>query len=106
MTINTLFTLLIVAIAVAIWLQHSRISARAAQLALQACRDHDVQMLDQTVLLVGLKLASYRGMPCLQRRYRFEFSNKGDRRYYGWVTLNAWVLQTTELQPFSEHNLH
>ena len=106
MTINSLLILLGMATLVAVWAHHTRISAHASEFALQICTQQSVQMLDQTVLLESIKVATYRGMPCLQRRFRFEFTSKGDRRYLGWVTLKAWTLFASELQPYTENSLH
>ncbi len=44
----------------------------------------NVQLLDQTVVLSGLKLCrNTQGSLSLQREYSFEFATNGERRYRG-----------------------
>jgi len=64
------------------------VSLRARERALRACRticrEFDMQLLDQTVALEGLWPArDPRGRLCLRRRYGFEFSPDGSRRFNG-----------------------
>lgn len=64
------------------------ISLRAREHALSSCRkicsEFDMQLLDHTVALSGVRLArDGRGRLCLQRRYIFEFSPDGHSRYTG-----------------------
>ena len=68
------------------------ISLRARERALTAgrriCREFDMQLLDHTVALNGLRLTrDERGRLCLQRRYIFEFSPDGHNRYTGRLFL-------------------
>lgn len=69
-----------------IWLWAA--SLRARERALRACRricsEFDMQLLDHTVALNGLRTArDERGRLCLERRYQFEFSPDGHSRYTG-----------------------
>lgn len=68
------------------------ISLRARERALgtcrRICREFDMQLLDHTVALHGIRLArDERGRLCLQRRYIFEFSPDGHSRYTGRLFL-------------------
>lgn len=102
MSTTALTFFLLLGLAAGAWAHNARISRRAIQFAAQSCHRQGLQLLDQSVLLESVRLSTYRGMPSLIRRYRFEFSAKGDRRYLGWVTLNAWRLTATEMQPFAD----
>lgn len=104
MSITALFVLLTLAAAVALWAHHARISNLAIRYAQQRCQQQGLQLLDQSIVLEKVRFGLYRGMPSFIRRYRFEFSSRGDRRYTGWITLNAWRLVSTELEPFAESN--
>lgn len=64
------------------------LSLRARERALQACRricaEFNMQLLDHTVALNGIRLdRDNNGRLCLQRRYLFEFSPDGHSRYGG-----------------------
>ena len=77
--------LLFLAAAIA-WLWSDGLKARAAVLRVcrQACRDLDVQFLDQTVIARRLSLArNEHGRLRLQREYNFEFSTNGEDRRVG-----------------------
>lgn len=68
------------------------VSLRARERALTACRricrEFDMQLLDHTVALNGIRLARDEGgRLCLQRRYIFEFSPDGHSRYTGRLFL-------------------
>lgn len=97
---------LCIAAVVALWAHHSRVSARARSYAQDYLTKQGLQLLDQSIVLESLRPSLYRGMPSLRRRFRFEFTARGDRRYLGWITLNAWATEHTELQPFAEDGLH
>lgn len=70
------------------WLDSMR-AREAAMLAVRrACTRNDVQLLDETVALVRLRLGrNVAGHVGWRRRFRFEFSNEGDNRSSGEVEL-------------------
>lgn len=104
--INLLVILLLLATGVGVWAHHSKLSALARRYAQAFLEEQGLQLLDQSIILESVRLSRYRGMPCLRRKFRFEFSRRGDRRYYGWITLNAWAKEHTELQPFTDDSLN
>jgi hypothetical protein len=70
------------------WMDNLKAREIAVQVGKQACRDRGLQFLDDTVALV--KTAFRRdadGALTLLRIYRFEFSETGDNRRDGDVTL-------------------
>jgi len=70
------------------WMDNLRAREIAVQVGKQACRDRGLQFLDDTVALA--KTAFRRdadGALTLLRIYRFEFSDTGDNRRDGDVTL-------------------
>lgn len=101
---SMLYTFLALALVLSLWAHHTRISNLAIDHAQRCCQRHGLQLLDQSVVLEKVRLGLYRGMPSFIRSYRFEFSSRGDKRYSGWITLNAWHLTGTELEPFAESN--
>lgn len=106
MNINTAMVVLSVVAGAAIFAYQSRISRRAARIAEQYAQKHGFQFLDQTVVLVGLKIvASKRALLQLRRTYRFEFSLKGDRRYLGWLVMTGHTITKITLEPVREQDL-
>lgn len=105
MSISLLFLFPALAVLAAVWAHHANLSRYAAALARQHLHNQDLQFLDQSAVLCRLRpVRDPRQGWCWQRRYRFEFSSQGDRRYQGWITLNGRRLSGIELQPFREIN--
>lgn len=83
-----LSVLVAIAAALAYVLDGMRSRERVREAALRACRQAGVQLLDDTVELVRVRVQrDARGRLALQREYRFEFTMDGDRRQKGWVSL-------------------
>ncbi len=78
-------------------------STRAREVALQhcgrACRDANVQFLDQTVALASLGLGrDARGRLVPRRRYGFEFSTNGADRHRGVAAMTGRVVEFVRLE--------
>lgn len=83
------FAILIVVVAAA-WLLWDGLKAReAANAAMRAaCRAHGLLFLDDTVALASLRPArDVEGHACLRRVYRFEYSDTGNNRRKGSITM-------------------
>ncbi|TNF35224.1 MAG: DUF3301 domain-containing protein [Gammaproteobacteria bacterium] len=66
--------------------QKSRESAR--KIAQKYCKQQDLQLLDDTVVLSRIRIGKDRADRFrIARRYRFEFSSMGDERYQGELEL-------------------
>jgi hypothetical protein len=64
------------------------------------CAGEGVQLLDDTVMLVSLRVAREgSGRVALRRVYQFEFSDTGDNRLGGAVTLAGSRVATLYLEP-------
>ncbi|MEH6491926.1 DUF3301 domain-containing protein [Halopseudomonas sp.] len=73
---------------------------RAMQLVRHECKRSDVQLLDESIALCGVRLARNRhGRPGLVRRYAFEFTVTGEHRYDGYIDLHGQQLLHLELAP-------
>lgn len=99
-----LVNLLVLALAglVAIyWWQSGPFKGRAKQLASEHCRQQNLQLLDQSMVITGLWPArNADGNLVFRRTYQFEFSSTGDRRYRGKLILQGMALQTIWLEPY------
>lgn len=92
----------IAAIAAAIWFWLDSLKAREAgvRAARQTCAEEGLQFLDDTV--VGRSLRPARndaGHFCLRRVYVFEFSDTGDNRCSGSVTLLGGDVEFLHIRP-------
>lgn len=96
MSTNPLLALLAVAVpalAIAFWWTGARARELATGHARLACRRREVQFLDQTVVLSGVRPArSPRGSASLAREFTFEFTDRGEHRDLGRVHMNGPVL--------------
>ncbi|PKO88696.1 MAG: DUF3301 domain-containing protein [Betaproteobacteria bacterium HGW-Betaproteobacteria-12] len=94
--------LVIAAIAAAIWFWFDTLKAREAGVhaAQKACAQEGLQFLDETV--VGLSIRPARndaGHFRLRRVYSFEFSDTGDNRCSGSVTLLGGNVEFLHIRP-------
>jgi hypothetical protein len=95
---NTIIVLLIVIGLIYFWLDSVKSKENAMAYAAKACRDVEVQLLDQTVSLTTLKLArSKQGRLAFQRIYRFDFSIHGNERREGRVMLKGHHIEQIQL---------
>lgn len=95
-----------VIMAVAAWLWFDGLGARetAVEAARRACAAEGVQLLDETVVLASLwPRRAERGTFVLRRVYRFEFSDTGNNRLGGSITLSGAVVQALYLEPHQGH---
>jgi len=94
------FLLTLAAAGVGFWWQSDRVRSFAYQYVINYSREHGLQLLDQSLVLVGLKpVRGEDGGLHLRRRYRFEFSTTGEIRYKGWIEMNGVRMQKLDVEP-------
>ncbi len=80
------------------WLNSMTSRETAVAAARRGCAADQVQLLDDTVALASLRLArNDHGQLVLRRGYRFEYSDTGDNRREGMVTLLGSRVETVRL---------
>ncbi|MFN3785750.1 MAG: DUF3301 domain-containing protein [Thiothrix sp.] len=80
------------------WVDSMHARERAIAAALRACKEIDVQLLDQTVTLDSIKPArNHYGQLVWRRVYGFEFSVRGVERRQGRAILRGRVLEQVQL---------
>lgn len=83
------------------WWQSGLFKGRARDLATMHCQQLGLQLLDQSMVIVGLwPVRGRAGRLQLRRSYQFEFSSTGDRRYQGKLVLEGMNLKTIELEAY------
>jgi hypothetical protein len=95
--------LAIVAVGGWFWYDSMRARERAVRLGRETCRRQDLLFLDDTVALDSIALARSGGRLALRRTYRFEFSDTGNNRLKGSVTLTGERLELIFLEPHSAY---
>jgi len=96
---------------VALWWQSDKVKLRTLQQVHQHCRQLNLQLLDQTMVLKGLWPArDQAGSLRMRRRYEFEFSVSGEKRYNGTVITMGNSIFSLDLEPHTlptqEQQLH
>ena len=83
------------------WWQSGLFKGRARQLAMEHCRQLDLQLLDQSMVITGFwPIRNSRGNLAFKRTYQFEFSSTGDRRYRGELILEGMALKSIDLEAY------
>lgn len=96
---SELLGLALVAAVAWFWFDSLRAREAAIDAAKSACAADGVVLLDDTVALAALRVRRTSGGAIgLLRVYRFEFTDTGDNRLEGSVTLLGAVLQTLYLE--------
>jgi hypothetical protein len=101
MDITSLIGILLLAALIWFWLNSIRVLELARIAAKQACVRADVQFLDDTVASIGLRLErNSHGRRVFHRRYRFEFSETGNSRVEGQVTMLGNRVESVTMDPY------
>jgi hypothetical protein len=80
------------------WMDTLRARERALRAGSKACRQLNMQFLDQTVALSRFKFRrNNAGRVRVQRTYRFEFSDDGMHRWAGRVAVFDGKIESVEL---------
>ncbi|KZY28724.1 MULTISPECIES: DUF3301 domain-containing protein [unclassified Oleiphilus] len=100
MSLRSLVLTLLVCLIVWYWLKARELKDIALRAAAKHCRELDLSILDQTVVLRSLKLKrGNAGRLQIIREYGFEFSSTGEDRYKGSVKMAGARVQGVKLAP-------
>lgn len=100
MSLSLLFWFTCAVALVSFWWQSDKIKSLAMSQVLNYCREQNLQLLDQTMVLRGVWPQRGRDDGIrLRRRYSFEFTSTGEERYNGTVEMLGRKLQRLELAP-------
>ena len=100
-SLNALIALALIGIGALYLWRSGEFKGRARQLARAHCQQLELQLLDDSMVIVGLwPLRNAGGRLILRRRDQFEFATTGDRRYQGKLVLEGLQLQQIELETY------
>ena len=101
-----IFSLVILAAIVWLWLDSLKAREIAVRAARAACAADELLLLDDTVAIANLKpVRDEDGHVKLQRAYNFEFSDTGDNRLQGSVVLLGHRVMILNLGPGLPRNV-
>ena len=99
-----ILALLLLGAAVAVWIDALRAREAALDAGRKACERYGLQLLDDTVAFVRLRLARDEdGRLGLQRLYTFEFSENGSNRRSGAIRVHGRRAEDVQLEPYPVH---
>ena len=86
--------LLVLAVALWFWNDSARTREQTLKYCREACRDLDIQLLEETVALAHTRLKrDARGHLLVHRWYRFEFSTDGTDRHPGAASIAGRTIE-------------
>ncbi len=95
---SIVIVLLILAVLIYFWIDSMNSREKAIAAAHRACKEIDVQLLDQTVALKSMRpVRNRQGRLSFQRIYAFEFSVDGVERREGRAVMLGQVLKQIQL---------
>lgn len=89
--------LLALALGATVWWHALGARRIARRVARRRCREAGVHFIDE-LALSRVKLDRQRGFR-IKRSYRFEFFQRGDRRYEGRIDMLGYRIERVELEP-------
>lgn len=100
MPLSETFFLLLAGAGVWFWLDSLKAREIAVRAAQAACADEGLQFLDETAAVISLRLArDEAGRLRLRRIYGFEYSDTGDNRRQGSVSLLGQEVEWLHIRP-------
>jgi hypothetical protein len=100
LTLSSIFWTALVIGLISFWWKGDQVKHTALKHLDQYCRQQDLQLLDQTIVLKGVwPRRNDTGSLQLRRRYEFEFTSTGEERYKGLMELSGRQLQRIQLAP-------
>lgn len=100
-SLTNLLWLALAAMLALYWWQSGQFKGRARDLATAHCQQLGIQLLDQSMVIVGFwPVRDRSGSLVFRRSYQFEFSSTGDRRYQGRLVLEGMRLKSIELEAY------
>jgi hypothetical protein len=100
--INSVILLILLGITAWFWFDAQRSQEIAKAICKQVCGQLHLQLLDDTIALVRVRLKhNSRGRFNVQRTYQFEFSEQGNNRQQGTVIMRGIALELLEMPGYT-----
>ena len=100
MTLSFLIWSTLIAAFISFWWQGDKVKSIAMSHVIRVCKEQNLQLLDQTMVLKGVwPVRDDEGLLRLRRRYSFEFTSTGEARSQGTAELLGMRLHKLHLDP-------
>ncbi len=100
---NSLSLLILLGLITWLWFDTQRSQEAAKMICKQMCNQFNLQLLDDTIALVQIRLQrNSRGWLQLKRIYEFEFSDSGNSRQRGMIIMRGSALEILELPGYMD----
>ena len=101
MSLSLMFWATVVAAVISFWWRSDKIKHDALAHVLRYCKNQNLQLLDQTLVLRGVWLVrDQKDSLIFRRRYSFEFTSTGEVRYQGRIVLYGAILHRMDLEAY------
>ena len=101
MSLSLMFWATVVAAVISFWWRSDKIKHNALAHVSRYCKNQNLQLLDQTLVLRGVWLVrDQKGSLIFRRRYSFEFTSTGEIRCQGRVVLFGALLHSMDLEAY------
>jgi hypothetical protein len=96
---SSLFLILLFGLIIWYWYNSLQANEIATKSARQTCQGQNLQFLDGTVVMHGIRISrSDAGHVCLKRTFQFEYSADYDSRKTGFVIMQGSRIETVGLE--------
>lgn len=100
-TLTNLLWLLVAGTILVYWWHSGSYKGRARNLAVAHCQQLNLQLLDQSIVIIGIWLLRTESNGfTIRRTYQFEFTSTGEHRYQGVLVLAGMHLKSIELDTY------
>jgi Protein of unknown function (DUF3301) len=97
-TLSFLIWCTAIAALISFWWQGDKVKSIAMSHVYKVCKDQNLQLLDQTMVLKGVwPVRDKEGTLRIRRRYNFEFTSTGEARSQGTAELHGLRLSNLHL---------
>jgi hypothetical protein len=101
--ITTIFLLLLISLGIWFWSDTLKCRERAKLISKQACRELQLQLLDDTIALIRIALKrNNHGKLIIQRLYQFEFDDGNNQRNTGRILMRGITLEMLEMPGYMD----
>jgi hypothetical protein len=99
LSLSLLFWAALVIALVSFWWQSDKIKSQALGFVTGYCKNQNLQLLDQTMVLKGVwPVRDETGSLGIRRRYSFEFTSTGEARNQGTIVLLGSIVKSLDLE--------
>lgn len=100
MSLRSIFLTALIFLGAVYWLRARDLKQLALNKATQHCKDLDLALLDESVVLKKISLLrNLQGRLVLSRTYHFDFTSNGENRYQGLIILAGRQVLQIKLPP-------